>query len=91
MRYPPAVVYRCIHDLFFFIFVVQNHNVVSAVKLVDMMVAFGTAARVAKGRLVLFNLCKEIWRYMDDVACCCCVVRGDERMRERRYMFSRLF
>ena len=71
MRYPFVVVFRRIHDISFFILVVHDHNVASAVKLVHMMVAFGTVARVVKERQVLFDLCKGIWRYMDDVACCC--------------------
>ena len=60
MRYPFVVVLRRIHDICFFIFSVQDRYVVSAVRLVHMMVAFGTVARVAKERQVLFNLCKEI-------------------------------
>jgi len=75
MRYPFVLVFRHIHDLSFFIFVVHDHKGGSAVNIVHTLVAFGTVACVVKERQVLFGLSKGIWRYMDDVACCCrCVV-----------------
>ena len=41
-----------------------------------IMVTLRIVARIGKEIQVLFNLCKGMWRYMDDVACCCLGVVG---------------
>jgi hypothetical protein len=67
--------------------------VVSVVKYLRTMVTLRILACVVKERQVVFNLSKEMGRYMDDVACCCLCVpaRKQKAMRERHYMFFVLF